>query len=166
MLPVPVIPTVIPAMIGITPVSRWSPMPTSPRPIPMPTSPRPMVIAPSPTSAYPDVSRGGAGWYGLNDRCRHQRWHDNGGGSHHHRGRGGYNRCWNRDSEADTEMNTPSVYRGHSNSCQGQNCYGLFHNLYWLDVWSDETLITRRLPFCKLKGVLLCFPKDALFSSL
>src|SRR5262249_52121274 len=91
--------------ISVNPVSR--------RP-PAATSPHPMVIAPSPTSPHPDITRCGAGWDCLNDRRRHRRWDDN-------RGRGHYNRGWNRESEVETDTN-PCIYRSDSQSRQGQNC--------------------------------------------
>jgi hypothetical protein len=91
------------------------------------TSPHPMVIAPSPASTHPDVSRGGISRHDLNHRCWDGRWRNDWGWGHDHWSRGYYNLGWNRDSEADTDINS-SVYSGDSKSCQGQDCDGLFHN--------------------------------------
>jgi len=71
----------------------------------------------TPTSAYPEVSRHGTGWDGLNHGRRHWRWHEDRVRSHHHR-------RWNRDSQVDTDT-YPGVYSGDSQSRQGQNCDSL-----------------------------------------
>jgi hypothetical protein len=134
----PVIPAVVAAMICVTPVNR--------RP-PVATSPSPMVIAPSPASTHPDVSRGGTSRHELNHRCWHRRWHDDWGWGHDHWSRGCYNWGWNRDSEAETDIN-PSVCSRDYQSRQGQDCDSLFHIVYRLDASGRHSLLTNRLRFC------------------
>jgi hypothetical protein len=153
-LAVTVIAAMIPGMISMVPVSRSTPVAMRPHP---------MVIVPSPASTDPDVARHGTNRCDFYDGSRHWRLHDDGrrsrhdGGrrydnrcwSHHHRGWGYDNRCWKRDSEVDAEMN-PSIYRGDSNSGQGQYCDSLFHNVYRLDALDEYNIITTGLPFCNL----------------
>jgi hypothetical protein len=115
---------VIPTVVGITPMSRGTPVTTSPRP---------MVIAPSPAPANPHVARCGTNRYDLNDRDRHGRLHNDRGrsnyhrsGDHYHRSRGRYDRHEKWDSEAYTDVNA-SACSCDSQGCQGQDCDCLFH---------------------------------------
>ena len=139
--------TLIPAMIGITPMSRRTPMAASPNP---------MIIAPSPASTDPDVSRYGTSRNALNEGCRHGGRHDDRSRHHYHRGRGCYHRHGNRNSEADTDAN-PGVYSSDSQSCQGQNCNCLFHIVCWFDAPMGLGSVINRLRFCN-QGKCGCQP--------
>ena len=109
---------VVGGVIAIAPVSRRTPVAARPYPV---------VAAPSPGPTDPNESGRGAGWRDLDNGRRHGRGHKDRGGSHYWSRRHD-NRCWNRNSEVDTEMN-PGVHGGDSNSGQSQNCDSLFHNL-------------------------------------
>ena len=147
----PVVPvakiTVIPAVIGIAPMSRQTPMAASPNP---------MLVAPSPASTDPDVPRHGTRRDALHDGCRHRRRHNDRSRSHYHRDRGCYHRHRNWDSEADADVNT-SVYSGDSQSCQSQNCDCLFHIVCWLDAPTGRGRVINRLRFCN-QGKCGCRP--------
>jgi hypothetical protein len=131
--PISVVPTSV-----VVPVSRRPPV--APRP-------DPMVVAPSPTPSHPDVTRHRARRWDPYNRSRHWRRYDDWRRSDDNRG-------WNWDSEVDAETN-PGVYRGDSNSGQGQNCDSLFHNVYRLDALGGHDMITNGLRFCKLRMDLL-----------
>ena len=107
----------ISGMKSVAPMSRRSPVATSPRP---------MIITPSPGATHPDVTRCGANRSDFNYGCRQGR-RQNDRSRCHHRGRSHYNWDWQRDSDVDSETK-PSVDCGDSCSCQGQNCDSLFHN--------------------------------------
>lgn len=88
---------------------------------PVPTRPDPAVVAPSPTPTDPNVTWHRASRCDLYYRSRYWRRYDDWRRSDYNRGR-------NRDSEVNTETN-PGIYRGDSNSGQGQNYDCLFHNV-------------------------------------
>src|SRR3974390_3412453 len=87
------------------------------REVPVTASPHPMIIAPSPSSAYPDVARRGAGGCDLNNWWWH--WPGNHCRSRYHRDRWrGHHRDRKWTAEIDTEMDA-GVYTGDSQDRQG-----------------------------------------------
>ena len=102
--------------VAVIPMSRRSPVTACPHPV---------VIQPSPIATDPDVAGSRTTRHDLNHGSRHWGWDDD-------RSRGDYDRGRQGDSQVDAEPNS-RIGGGDCQSCQGQNCDCLFHNLYCFD---------------------------------
>lgn len=128
-------PIAVGPMSVAVPVSRWPPVTSSPDP---------MVVAPSSASTHPDITGHRASRCDLYYRSRHGRRYDDRRWGHDNRRR-------NRDSDVDTETN-PGIYSSDSDSCQGQNCDSLFHNIHpsiQFDALAEWEIVTTGSPICK-----------------